>query len=151
MITIRNAGEEDFPAMIELFKEFAAFERMPEKMTNTVERMTAEKELFHSFVAQTTDGIIVGYATYFFSYHTWIGKSLYIDDLYVREAYRGKGIGTSLMNKSIEYAKETGCHKMRWQVSNWNNPAIDFYKGLGAEIGTTEQNCDLKLGKRIIS
>jgi GNAT superfamily N-acetyltransferase len=145
MITIRNAGKEDFAQLIELFREFATFERMPEKMTNSVERMVVEKELFHSFVAETMDGQIVGYATYFFSYHTWIGKSLYIDDLFVKEEYRGKGIGTSLMKRTIDYAKESGCHKMRWQVSNWNSPAINFYKSLGAQIGTTEQNCDLVL------
>ncbi len=145
MITLRNANQNDFSTMLELFLEYATFEKMPEKMTNSLERMLAEKELFHSFVAETTEGEIVGYTTYFFCYPSWIGKSLYIDDLFVKENYRGKGSGTSLIRKAIKYAEESGCHKVRWQVSNWNTPAIDFYKKLGAEISTTEQNCNLVL------
>lgn len=144
-IKIRIAEESDFCQIVELFKEFAIFEKMPEKMVNSVDRLIAEKEFFNCYVAETNDKKIVGYATHFFSYYTWIGKSLNMDDLYVKPGYRGKGLGTLLINKVIEYAKETKCHKLRWQVSSWNKPAIDFYKSLGAEIDNTEQNCDLVL------
>jgi GNAT superfamily N-acetyltransferase len=85
----------------------------------------------------------MGYVTYFFAYYTWTGKSLYMDDLYVREKYRRKGLGALLINKVIDYAKEEKCNKLRWQVSNWNEPAITFYKSLGAEIDNIEQNCDI--------
>ena len=144
-ITIRPATEDDFGAILELFKEFAHFENLDERMTNSVERMNAEKEYFNCFVAVNNQDEIVGYATYFFSYFTWTGKSLYMDDLYVKESNRGTGIGTLLINKVISFANENGCHKLRWQVSDWNAPAIGFYKSLGAVIDAQERNCDLDL------
>jgi GNAT superfamily N-acetyltransferase len=144
-IKIRAVKEEDFTFLIELFKEFAAFEKLPEKMVNSVDRMMLEKDFFHCFVAETNDKRIVGYVTYFFCYYTWIGKSLYMDDLYVKPDERGKGIGSLLINEVIGFAMKTKCHKLRWQVSNWNKPAINFYRSLGAEIDGTEQNCDLVL------
>lgn len=142
-MNIRKAVESDFEQINALFKEFAEFERLPEKMVNTVEQMKAEQDYFNCWVVENTDKQIIGYVTYFFAYYTWIGKSMYMDDLYVKPEYRGNGIGALLINKVIEYAKETGCHKLRWQVSNWNNPAISFYQSLGAEISGVEQNCDL--------
>lgn len=144
-IRIRIATEHDFPAIVEMFKEFAHFERLDDRMVNTVSRMTDEKNYFNCFVAVNTDEMIVGYATHFFAYFTWTGKSLYMDDLYVKEAFRGKGIGTMLLQKVIGYARESGCHKLRWQVSDWNEPAIRLYKHIGAEIDTQERNCDLNL------
>ena len=105
--------------------------------------MLEEKEFFNCYVAETHDKKIVGYATYIFCYYTWVGKSLYMDDLYVLPEFRGKGIGTMLIRKVIDYARETKCHRLRWQVSNWNARAIVFYKSLGAVINETEQNCDL--------
>ena len=143
-INIREAVISDFNQINALFMEFAEFEKLPEKMTNTVDRMIAEKDFFNCFVAVTADNQIIGYVTYFFCYYTWTGKSLYMDDLYVKTEFRGEGIGSILINKVITFAKETGCHKLRWQVSEWNNNAIAFYKKLGAYIDNTEQNCDLK-------
>jgi len=142
-INIRSANEGDFQQIIELFRDFAVFEKVPEKMTNSVEKMLKEKEYFHCFVAITADKRIVGYANYFFAYYTWIGKSLYMDDLYVTPEFRSKGIGTMLINSVINFAKQSDCHKLRWQVSEWNKPAIEFYKSLGASIDNVEQNCDL--------
>lgn len=142
-INIRAAREDDFEQIVELFREFALFEKLPERMTNSVEQMQAEKDFFNGFVAETDNGKIVGYATYFFVYYTWVGKSLYMDDLYVQPQYRSLGLGTQLIKKVIDYAKLSGSRKMRWQVSKWNTPAIDFYKKLGAVIEDTEQNCDL--------
>ena len=100
-VTLRSAVENDYPAIVEMFKEFAHFENLDERLTNTVERMKKETEYFNCFVAVNKEQEIVGYATYFFSYFTWTGKSLYMDDLYVREIYRGKGIGMMLLNKVI--------------------------------------------------
>ena len=142
-LNIRKAEISDFNQINALFKELAEFEKLPEKMTNTVDRMIEEKNFFNCFVAETIDHKIVGYASYFFCYYTWTGKSLYMDDLYVKNDFRGEGVGSKLINKVISYAKETGCHKLRWQVSEWNTPAISFYKKLGASIDGTEQNCDL--------
>lgn len=144
-ITIREIKADDFTGLISLFTEFATFEKTPEKMANTVDRMTVEQEFFNGFVALNDSEEIVGYVTHFFAYYTWIGKSLYMDDLYVKEEFRGHGIGTELINKVIEYAKTTNCQKVKWQVSEWNKPAIEFYKSLGASIDSVESNCDLLL------
>jgi len=145
MITeIRKAKESDFEQIVDLFNEFAQFEKTPEKMNNSVERMKAEKEFFNCFVA-VSQGKIIGYVTWFFAYFTWTGKAIYMDDLYVQPEFRGKGIGKELLNKVLDRAKESGCHKMHWQVSSWNQVAIDFYKSLGAEIVGVEQNCNLIL------
>lgn len=144
-ITIRPAAENDYATIVEMFKEFAHFEHLDERLTNTVERIKAEAEYFNCFVAVNHKDEIVGYATYFFAYFTWTGKSLYMDDLYVKESCRGEGIGKLLIDKVIEFAKASRCHKLRWQVSDWNATAIGFYKSLGAEIDNQERNCDLDL------
>jgi len=144
-ISIRNLEPDDFESLVRLFKEFALFEKQPEKMTNSLEQMQLEKVYVNGFVAVSDANEIIGYATYFFAYFTWIGKSLYMDDLYVKQAHRGKGIGTKLINSIIDFAKAENCKKLRWQVSEWNQPAIDFYKSLGAVISPIESNCDLIL------
>lgn len=142
-ITIRAIEQKDFERLIELFMEFAVFEKQPEKMINTYEKMIDEQAYFKGLVAETTDKTIVGYATYFFCYYTWVGKSLYLDDLYVTPDYRGVGVGTALINHLIDFAKKHKCQRMRWQVSKWNTHAIGFYKKLGADIDNIEQNCDI--------
>ena len=142
-VTIRKIEEHDFPILIALFNEFALFEKLPEKMTNSVEQMLEEKDYLTGFVAMNNADEILGYVTYFFGYYTWIGKSLYMDDLYVRPDFRGAGVGTKLINEVIAFAKAEKCKKLRWQVSEWNQPAIDFYKSLGAAVDDVESNCDL--------
>ena len=144
-ITIRPVEENDFPRIIELIKEFATFEKHPEMVTNSVEQMFDEKEYFHAFVVENESKKLVGYATYFFSYPTWIGKSLYMDDLYIVPEYRKQGLGMKLIQTLIDFAKASSCKKMYWQVSNWNHPAISFYESLDAIIDRNKYNCDLKL------
>lgn len=126
-----------------LFKEFAEFEKMPELMTNSAQQMTEEAAYLNGFVALNKDNEVIGYATYFYAYFTWVGKSLYMDDLYVKPKYRGKGLGSKLINQVITKAKTDNCKRLRWQVSDWNKPAIAFYKKLGAAISPTEMNCDI--------
>lgn len=103
-INIRKIRESDFPELIALFREFAVFEKLPDSMINTVEQMKDDKEYISGFVAVEKNSEIVGYVTFFFAYYTWIGKSLYMDDLYVKPEYRGKGIGTKLIRQVINYA-----------------------------------------------
>lgn len=143
-VEIRSIEENDYKQVIFLFKEFALFEQLPEKMTNSVEQLKNEKEFFNCFVA-IIDSKVVGYATYFFAYYSWIGKSMYLDDLYVSKEYRKQGIGKKLLDSVIDLAKKKECKKMRWQVSNWNKNAQKFYEHIGAEIDDIELNCDLKL------
>lgn len=140
-ITIRKAVEEDFEAVLNLIKELAEYEKAPEKVTNSAELMKREKDLFGCFVAETASGEIVGMAVYFLAYYTWVGKSLYLDDIYVKESFRGQKIGSLLMKKIFEVAKNEDCKRVRWQVLKWNKPAIDVYKSYGAEIDDEWLNC----------
>lgn len=141
-ITIRKANESDFEAILSLIKELATFEKAPEKVTNSVQQMQLEKDFFNCYVAENERKEIVGMALYFFAYYTWVGKSLYLDDLYVKESCRGQKIGSKLLVKIFEIAKEENCKRMRWQVLNWNTPAIEMYKKFGAEIQEEWHNCD---------
>lgn len=142
-VIIRRGTSEDFSSVFALIKEFAHFQKTPEKVLNTVAQMLEEKELFQCFVAEDEGKGIVGFASFFFAYYSWSGKALYLDDLYVKESYRGSSIGTGLLQAVIAFAKEQHCKKLRWQVSNWNKPAIEFYKKMGAAIDEVEINCDL--------
>jgi GNAT superfamily N-acetyltransferase len=135
----------DHADLMALIREFAEFERSPEKVTNSIERMAAEADWLTGFVAKTTVGEIVGYVTFFFAYYSWTGKSLWMDDLYVRPEHRGSGLGRRLIDAVISHARSSGCHKMRWQVSNWNTHAICFYRSLGAQLNDIQLDCHLPL------
>src|SRR5215212_1304233 len=133
-MTIRHATEHDFPFVLDLVKELAVYQGMPEKVLNTVEQMKAEKDFFRCLVAENEQGQIIGIASYFFAYYTWVGKSLYLDDLYVKESCRGQKIGSELLKQIFEVAKAQNCKRVRWQVSDWNKAALEFYKKCGAQI-----------------
>jgi GNAT superfamily N-acetyltransferase len=141
-IIIRIATEDDFPALLVLIKELAAYEKAPDKVTNSVEQMKQEKELFRCFVAETETGEIVGMAIYFFAYFTWVGKSLYLEDIYVKESFRKQKIGKALLGKIFEVANKEDCKRVRWQVLNWNESAIQMYIKSGAEIDNEWSNCN---------
>ena len=141
-ITIRTAEEKDFPEILELIKELATFENAEHQVINTVAQMQAEKEFFNCFVAETDDKEIVGMALYYFTYYTWVGKSLYLDDLYVKKSVRGNKIGSNLLQKILDLAKTTNCKRVRWQVLDWNDPAIKLYKKMGANLDPDWYNCD---------
>jgi GNAT superfamily N-acetyltransferase len=140
--TIRKATEDDFEGILGLIKELAAFENAPEKVLNSVEQMKEEQDLFHCYVVETAEQELVGMALYYFAYYTWVGKSLYLDDLYVKEAYRGHRIGSDLLELLFQTARENNCKRVRWQVLNWNAPAIALYKKCGADIDNEWSNCD---------
>ena len=144
-MVIRNAEPADFPPIISLINEFSVFQKTPEKVTITLEQLIADQDIFNCFVAETIDKEIVGFATYFYSYHSWSGKGLYLDDLYVKENFRNLSVGKQLLNTVINFAKDQNCKKVRWVVSNWNANAIEFYKKIGATVATTDLICDLTL------
>ncbi|MCF7866419.1 GNAT family N-acetyltransferase [Candidatus Woesearchaeota archaeon] len=141
-VQIREGTEKDFSQILGMIKELALFEKAPEKVINTVKDMNNEKEYFKTFVAETNNKEIVGVAVYFFAYYTWVGKSLYLDDLYVKSDFRGKKIGTELLKEIFKIAEKENCKRIRWQVLNWNEPAIKFYKKIGAELDNEWINCD---------
>jgi len=141
---IRPAQPADFDQVFNLIRQFASFLNVPEKVHTSVAQMMEEKESFKCLVA-VQDEHVIGFATYFFAYYSWSGKAIYLDDLYVSATNRGQGIGIQLLDKVIEIGKNENCKKMRWQVSDWNQKAIEFYKRRGAAVGDGEINCDLSL------
>jgi GNAT superfamily N-acetyltransferase len=143
-IEIRKGESKDFVQVFALIKEFAIFITTPEKVLTSAEQMEADKDFFQCYVALDGDKVI-GFATYFFAYYSWSGKAIYLDDLYVKESYRRLGIGTKFFDTILETGKKANCKKLKWQVSNWNNKAIEFYKKRGADIDDVEINCDLSL------
>lgn len=140
-ITIRKGEEKDFPALMKLVKELAEFEKVPHAVKNSVAQMKQEKDSFNFFLAEE-DEKVLGTAIYFFAYSSWVGKSLYLDDLYVKPEHRRKKVGSMLLRKVFEVANKENCKRLRWQVIDWNEDAIAFYKKRGAKISDEWLNCD---------
>ncbi len=136
-MTLRAGKQEDLPQVLNLIRELAAFEREPDAVETTLEEMIrdgfGEQPVFGFFVAEENEKI-VGLALYFYSYSTWKGKCLYLEDLIVTQSHRGEGIGKKLFDKIMEKAQQTGARRVVWQVLDWNEPAIAFYKSLGADL-----------------
>ncbi|HOE05408.1 MAG TPA: GNAT family N-acetyltransferase [Bacteroidales bacterium] len=143
-ITIRKALETDFGAILAMIRELAAFEKALDKVVNTEEFMRNEQSGFECLVAETADKEIAGMALYFYAYYTWVGKSLYLDDLYVKPGFRGQKIGYRLLNEVIGIAKENNCRRIRWQVLDWNTHAIELYRKMGAKLDDEWINCDIE-------
>jgi GNAT superfamily N-acetyltransferase len=142
---IRRATEADFPAILAMIQELALFEKSPEKVKNSVGQMQQEKDYFNCLVAETEHKEIVGMALYFFAYYTWVGKSLFLDDLYVKEPYRKQKIGSALMKELFEVARVENCKRIRWQVLDWNSPAIEMYRKMGVEIDDEWLTCSIEI------
>lgn len=131
-MNIREGRKEDLPRALELIKELATYENAPDAVTNTVEQMEldgfGENPVYGLFVAETDEKEIVGIAIYYYRYSTWKGRRIYLEDIVVTESQRGNGVGKLLFDKTIQKGKESGCSGMVWQVLDWNEPAINFYK-----------------------
>lgn len=130
-MTIREARKEDCPRLLELVNELAEFERAPQEVTVTLaefeEAGFGVRPVWKAFVVET-EGIIAGFALYYIRFSTWKGCRLYLEDFLVTKEMRGRGIGKMLFEKIIEEAKEKGFNGISWQVLDWNEPAIQFYK-----------------------
>ena len=150
MTNIRVAIKQDCPRLLELVNELALFERAPEEVTVTLQEFEdagfGDKPVWKAFVAEV-DGVIVAMALYYVRYSTWKGCRLFLEDLIVTEEYRGKGIGKSLFDKIIVEAKELGFSGMVWQVLDWNEPAINFYKKYEANLEPGWLNASLSKEK----
>lgn len=135
--------------MMELIHELAVYEKAPEEVTvdfnHFVESGFGEKPVWWAFVAEI-ENEVVGFALYYIRYSTWKGQRLYLEDILVNECWRGKGIGKLLFNKLIEEAKEKKLNGMVWQVLEWNEPAINFYKKYqGVRFEGEWVNCSLEM------
>lgn len=134
---IRPSVPADVAAMMQLIHELAVFEKAPNEVVANAETLLQsgfqEHPLFVAWVAEK-DGLIVGMALCYIRYSTWKGPVLYLEDLIVTESFRSNGIGKALFEKCIDHAKHNNYRRMVWQVLDWNTPAIDFYKGYGAQI-----------------
>jgi ribosomal protein S18 acetylase RimI-like enzyme len=141
---LRKGNPTDFEQVLELIKELALYEKAPQEVTNTVERMNMEYNdgIFDLFVVETNQKI-VGIAIYYYRYSTWKGKRLYLEDIIVTDNMRGQGFGNLLLEKTIAEAKATKCTGMMWQVLDWNEPAINFYKKYDTRFDAGWINCHL--------
>jgi GNAT superfamily N-acetyltransferase len=138
MLAIRKANATDAELIAEMIRELAEFERELDQVDATAEDLLRDgfgtNPRFHAFVAEW-DGQPAAYALYFFNYSTWAGRpGLFVEDLFVRPQFRGKGIGKALLRHMAAIAREQNCYGMRWEVLNWNTPAIGFYGSLGAKL-----------------
>lgn len=135
--SIREGKIEDMPAVLNLIKELAHFEKEADAVVISVADLEKDgfgnSPLFKTFVAEV-DEEIVGMALFYPRYSTWKGPTIHLEDLIVKNSKRGQNIGGTLYKKVIEYGHNLGVKRMEWVVLDWNTPAIDFYKKTGAHI-----------------
>ena len=145
-IDIRRAERKDCARLLELVQELATYERAPNEVTVTLEHFIVsgfgEKPVWWALVAEC-DGKVVGFALYYIRYSTWKGQAMYLEDILVTNEMRGKGIGKLLFDHLIEEAREKKFNRIIWQVLDWNEPAINFYKKYNAEIDPGWLNCSI--------
>jgi GNAT superfamily N-acetyltransferase len=139
MHSIRVATAADVPLILELIRALAAYEREPDAVQTTEADLLRdgfrEHPCFECLIAETGAGEAAGFALYFYNYSTWRGRSgIHLEDLFVQPRFRGLGIGRALLAKVAARAAEQGCVRLQWDVLAWNQPAIDFYQGLGAQF-----------------
>ena len=153
-IILRSAVKEDCPGLLELVKELALYEKAPDEVTVTLEHFEesgfGEKPVWWAFVAESPApygegrGEVIGFALYYIRYSTWKGQRMYLEDLVVTEKARGKGVGKLLLDALIVEAKEKKLNGISWQVLDWNEPAINFYKKIpGVSFDGEWVNCSI--------
>ncbi len=134
--------------MLELIQELAVYEKAPQEVTVTQEHFEASgfgaNPVWWAFVAEV-DGLVVGFALYYVRYSTWKGQRMYLEDLLVTEAWRGKGVGKLLFEALSKEAKQKGWNAICWQVLDWNEPAIHFYKKYNARFEEEWVNCSMEV------
>ena len=146
MIKIRKANVQDMQSVLDLVVELAIYEKEPDAVTATVEDYIRdfEESVFDVIVAEDKNEI-VGIMLYYLTFSTWKGRMLYLEDFVVKESMRGHGIGVKLFNALVEEAKSLNCVLIKWQVLDWNEPAINFYKKFDVTFEEEWYNCKLFL------
>jgi GNAT superfamily N-acetyltransferase len=136
-LRVREAEEADVPLVAGLIRELAEYERMAHEVTMTEERLRASlfgaRRHAEVLIAEDGDGAPIGFALFFHTFSTWLGRpGIYLEDLFVRPDHRGGGAGRALLARLAAIAVERGCGRLEWAVLDWNEPAIGFYRRLGA-------------------
>lgn len=147
-INIRRAVKEDCARLLELIRELAEYEKAPQEVTVTMEHFVesgfGKQPVWWALVAEV-DGQVEGFAMYYIRYSTWKGQRMYLEDLIVTEKMRGQGLGKKLFDQLIVEAKEKQFNGIVWQVLEWNEPAINFYKKYKAHFDPEWINCSISI------
>jgi GNAT superfamily N-acetyltransferase len=147
-IQIRRAERQDCNRILELIKELALYERAPDEVNIGSEQLAesgfGEQPVWRGFVA-VAEEYIIGFALYYVRFSTWKGERMYLEDILVTESWRGKGVGSLLFNRLITEARERQFNAIVWQVLNWNEPAIRFYRKYQASFDDTWLNARLEI------
>ena len=147
-INIRKAVREDCARILELVKELARYEKAPNEVTVTLEHFEqsgfGSRPVWWAFVAEI-DGEIHGFALFYIRFSTWKGQRLYLEDFYVSEDHRGKGLGKLLFDRIMKEAQRRKLNGVQWQVLEWNEPAINFYKKYNAVMDGEWLNCAISV------
>jgi GNAT superfamily N-acetyltransferase len=135
---IRTATAADVPQILAFIRALAAYERAPDAVSATEAGLLRDgfgpNPIYHCLIADY-GGQPAGFALYFFNYSTWLGRpGIYLEDIFVHPEFRGLGIGKALLQQVAAIAVRKGCPRLQWEVLDWNTPAIDFYRAMGAEF-----------------
>jgi GNAT superfamily N-acetyltransferase len=137
-MTIRSATPADIPQILIFIRALATYEREPDAVTATEEGLLRDgfgPNPFYYCLMAEHEGHPAGFALYFFNYSTWMGRpGIYLEDIFVEPKFRGLGIGKALLKQVAAVAVEKNCPRLQWEVLDWNTPAIDFYRAMGAEF-----------------
>ena len=148
-VRLFQATREDVPSILQLIKDLAAYEKEPHAVEIDEATLLRDgfgrRPLFEAVVARDARGGAVGFALYFTSYSTWQGACVYLEDLYVAEASRGRGVGSLLLKAVCQIAHDRGCARFTWQALDWNTPALDFYRSVGAR--RLDEWVNLRMGR----
>jgi GNAT superfamily N-acetyltransferase len=137
-MTIRSATPADIPQILTFIRALAAYEREPDAVTATEAGLLRDgfgpNPFYYCLIAEH-EGRPAGFALYFFNYSTWMGRpGIYLEDIFVEPEFRGLGIGKALLKQVAAVAVEKNCPRLQWEVLDWNTPAIEFYRAMGAEF-----------------
>lgn len=135
-LTFRYAERKDTPLILQFIKELAEYEKLADQVV--ADKATSEEWLFDKKKAEVIFAMVagqeIGYALFFHNFSTFLGRAgLYLEDLFIRPQYRGKGYGKALLKKIASVAVERKCGRLEWWCLDWNKPSIDFYLSLGAQ------------------